>query len=271
MTRHELFLYWLCLGFPAVLCVLVYLRGAHRRLPLFSAHAAILVAGTIGVQIAYQRFGFRSAPSYYAAWIAATVIILSRFAAIVELCRHGLREYRGVWALTWRVLAGLAAFLFAHAAVDAWGQPNWIAVYGLTIERDIAITSFAILVSMLAIRNYYGLRLEPLQKWVAVGMCFVCAVDVVNNAMLRDLFMRHMASWAQTNYQIERANDVWNAIRTSALVVSIGVWCFALRKPLPAKASAPALLPDTVYRELSPAVNLRLRAFNSRLMELLKS
>jgi hypothetical protein len=31
------------------------------------------------------------------------------------------------------------------------------------------------------------------------------------------------------------------------------------------------LLPAEVYRELSPAVNLRLRAFNDRLMGLLKS
>ena len=33
---------------------------------------------------------------------------------------------------------------------------------------------------------------------------------------------------------------------------------------------APVLLPAEVYRELSPAINLRLSAFNDRLVELLK-
>jgi hypothetical protein len=60
-------------------------------------------------------------------------------------------------------------------------------------------------------------------------------------------------------------------IRTSGEIISISIWCYALRKPLPAPAKDPVLLPAEVYRELSPAVNLRLRAFNDRLMGLLKS
>jgi hypothetical protein len=36
------------------------------------------------------------------------------------------------------------------------------------------------------------------------------------------------------------------------------------------RIEAPEMLPAEVYRELSPAINLRLSAFNDRLAELLK-
>jgi len=71
--------------------------------------------------------------------------------------------------------------------------------------------------------------------------------------------------------KIERVSEMWNLIRFSSFMVSMGIWCFALRKPLPAPAKEPVLLPAEVYRELSPALNLRLRAFNDRLQELLKT
>jgi hypothetical protein len=70
--------------------------------------------------------------------------------------------------------------------------------------------------------------------------------------------------------QVESANDLWNSIRTFGFISSISIWCYALRKPLPAPATEPVLLPAEVYRELSPLVNLRLRAFNERLLEILK-
>ena len=69
---------------------------------------------------------------------------------------------------------------------------------------------------------------------------------------------------------MEHAIGLWASIRTSGDIISVGVWCYALRKPLPAPAKEPVLLPAGVYREFSPEVNLRLRAFNDRLLELLK-
>jgi hypothetical protein len=173
----------------------------------------------------------------------------------------------------------LALFLLAHAALDAWGQPNRLAIYGLTLDRDLDIASIAILAVLLLIRGYYGLTLEYLQRWVAFGICFFCAVDVINNTILRDLFtgqmyfwfsIRHMSLWPALKPQIERANDLYGTIRVFSLMTSVGIWCFALRKPVAAPAKAPVLLSADVYREFSPAVNLRLRAFNDRLLEMMK-
>jgi hypothetical protein len=279
MTFQELLLYWSMVGFEILLCGLVYFRNVQRRLPFFAIYVNLLLLSSLGVKLAYQHFGFRSPASYNSAWIAAGIVGIARFVAVGELCRFELRAYRGIWALTWRILALLAVFFLGHAAIDAWGQIGDISIYGLTIERDVAITSIAILLALLLIRKYYGLTLEPLLMWLAVGMCVISVIDILNNAMLYKVFTgplvfwffgRYMSSWAGLQTQVERANDLWNVIRTFGFVSSISIWCYALRKPLPAPAAEPVLLPAEVYRELSPVVNVRLRAFNSRLLEILK-
>jgi len=260
--------------------MLVYFRNLQRRLPFFAVHAILLLMGTLGIQLVYHHFGFRSSASYDAAWVTAGAIVIARSFAIGELCRYELRAYQGIWALTWRILALLVVFFLGHAAINAWGRAGGIPIYGLTIERDIAISSIVILLTLLLIRNYYGLTLEPLHIWIAIGMCFISIVEVMNNTILFNtltgrlffwFFGRYAFSWPRLRSQVESAGDLWNMIRTSGEIISISIWCYALRKPLPTPAKDPVLLPAEVYRELSPAVNLRLRAFNDRLMGLLKS
>jgi hypothetical protein len=279
MTRLDLILSSLTLGFEIILFSLVYVRGLQRRLPFFAAYATLLVISTLAMLVVYLCFGFQSAGFYYAGWITISMDILGRSLAVAELCRYGLRAYRGIWALTWRALIVLAVFLVAHATVDAWGQPNRIAIYGLTIERDADISAVAILAALLLIRNYYGFSPDRLSRSIAAGILFLCAADIINNTMVRDLFAGPLFSWFSSGQaalwpalrpQIERVNEMWNFIRFSSFMVSMGIWCFALRKPLPVLAKDPGLLPASVYEEFSPALNLYLRAFNDRLQELLK-
>jgi hypothetical protein len=279
MNHRELLLYWSTVGFEILLCGLVYSRNLQRRLPFFTIYANLLLLSNLGVPLVYRHFGFRSLASYEAAWIAAGIVGIARFVAIGELCRFELRAYRGIWALTWRILTLLAVFLLGSAASDAWGQVGGIPIYGLTIERDVAVASIAIVLALLTIRKYYGLTLEPMLMWIAVGMSVISIIDILNNAILYKVFTgpltfwffgRYTSSWSGMKDQVESANDLWNSIRTFGFISSISIWCYALRKPLPAPATEPVLLPAEVYRELSPVVNLRLRAFNERLLEILK-
>jgi hypothetical protein len=279
MTHRELILYWSTVGFETLLCVLVYSRKLQLRLPFFTTHSIFILVCTMGVGLAYHHFGFRSSASYNAYSITEGLIIIARGFAIAELCRYELRAYQGIWALTWRLLGLLAVFFLGHAAVNAWGQVGGIPIYRLTIERDVAISSIVILLAVLLIRNYYGLTLEPIHMWIAIGMLFISVNQIINdtilfNAYTGDLFDwffgRYASSWSDLRPQVESANDLWNTIRASGDVISISIWCYALRKPLPAPARDPVLLPAQVYGEISPEVNLRLRAFNDRLLELMK-
>jgi hypothetical protein len=110
-------------------------------------------------------------------------------------------------------------------------------------------------------------------------MLLIYFIAVMNNTILHGtltgslvmwLFGRYASTWPSLRPQVESAFGLWGSIRASGDIISIGIWCYALRKPLPAPAEEPVLLPAEVYRELSPAVNLRLRTFNNRLLELLK-
>jgi hypothetical protein len=212
-------------------------------------------------------------------WGTLLLNALARSVAIAELCRYGLRNYPGIWALAWRVLGAMSALLFAHAAWDAWGQPNGIAIYGTTLDRDLALASITILALLFLIRKYYGLAFEPLQRLIAAGICFVCAVDVIGNTILHNLLTGYLFSWFLTSQkalwpvlepQVRRLDDIWSTIHLFAFMFSMGIWCYALRKPVPAPSEIPVLLPSEVYREISPAINMRLSAFNNRLVELLK-
>ena len=270
MTRYEIFLFSVILGLEILLCGLVYLRKLHWRLPLFATYTTTMLVCSVALLITFSRFGFRSGPSVYASWYAIAVTSLARSAATVELCRASLRAYQGIWALTWRLLGVMIAMFFVHAAIDARGQPNWFTASSMIIERDVEIASAVILVGILLVGKYYRLSIDPLQKLLGLGILLFCIVEFVNNSVVRDLLLRGGTAWTITKPFAEQTWHVWNTVQAMAADTSIGLWCFALRKPLPTRIESPALLPADVYRELSPAINLRLRAFNARLVELLK-
>jgi hypothetical protein len=279
MNHLENFLFWSTLSFEIILCGFVFTSKVWRILPLFAAYTYVILVGAIGVWFTYEYFGFNSHTSYYAYWGSVLLNAAARSLAIAELCRYGLRAYRGIWALVWRVLTALSALLFARAAMDAWGQPNKVAIYGATLDRDLALASIVILAVLFLIRKYYGIAFEPLQRAIAVGICFISAVDVIGNTILRNLYASYLFSWFLASQkdlwpalrpQFLRVNDMWSTVHLFSFMFSMGIWCFALRKPVPAPSESPLLLPVEVYREMSPAINLRLSAFNDRLAELLK-
>jgi hypothetical protein len=279
MNHLEIFLFWSTLLFEITLCGFVFTRKVQRILPLFATYTYVVLAGAIGFWLTYKYFGFSSPVSTKAYWGSVLLNAAARSLAIAELCHYGLRAYRGIWALVWRVLTALSIFLFARAAMDAWGQPNGIAIYGATLDRDLALASIVILAALILVRNYYGLAVEALQRAIAVGICFICGIDVIGNTILRNLFTGYLFSWFLTSQkalwpalssQAQRVDDIWSTVHLFSFMFSMGIWCFALRKPLPAPSENPVLLPAEVYRELSPAINTRLTTFNSRLVEMLK-
>ncbi len=279
MNHLESFLNWSTISFEVVLCGFVFARKVQRILPLFAAYTCVLLSCGIGVWLTYEYFGISSLISIYAYWGSILLSAAVRSLAIAELCRYGLRAYAGIWALVWRVLTALSILLFAHAAMDARGQPNQFAIYGMTLDRDLAFASIVILAVLLLFRNYYGLALEPLQRSIAVGICLICGVDVIGNTIFRNLFTGYLSSWFLTSQkdlwpalrpQVQHVNDIWSTVHLSFFMFSMGIWCYALRKPIPARAEAPELLPAEVYQELSPAINMRLATFNDRMLELLK-
>lgn len=279
MNHLELLLYLSALSLEVTVCGLVCLRNVFRPLPVFSVYVFVLLTCDVVSGLLAYHWSYRSASLFYASWALSGVSLAARCLAVAELCHYKLRAYQGIWKLTWRILVLLALAFVAHGAVDAWNQPSRMAIYVLTIGRDAAIASLVILIWLLLIYNYYDLSFEPLQMWVAVGMTFLSTVVFLNDTFLRDnftgylsfwFFTKYMSLWPQVKSQVEGATELWNVIRSASFLLTLGIWSFALRKPLPAPKREPQLLPAEIYAKVSPAVNLRLRAINDRLLELLK-
>jgi hypothetical protein len=279
MNQLENFLWLSTILFEVVLCGFVSARKVQQILPLFAVYAWVLLTGSIGLWLVDEYIGFTSPIAVHAYWVNVLVNAFVRSFAIAELCRYGLRNYRGIWALVWRALVAISALFLAHAALDARGQPNGIAIYGTTLDRDLALASIAILTVLFLIRKYYGLALDPLQRLIAAGICFSCVVDVIGNTILRGVFTGYLFGWFLTSQkalwpvlepQVQRLDDIFSTFHLFAFMFSMGIWCYALRRPVNALSEIPALLPAEVYREISPAINMRLNTFNNRLVELLK-
>jgi hypothetical protein len=239
------------------LCVLIFWRGLHRRLPIFTSYVVLVLLGAILVWGVYRRWGYRSWTAWYFAWTAQGVAVLARGAAVAELCWKILRAYSGVWGLAWRVLALLAVLLTAHAMVAAEADAHWVVPFVLTADRGLETMIAAVLLAVLATCAYYRISVEPSYRWIAVGLCFNSIVQALNNSFLRNWLSTHIL--------------FWNGIRLSSFYIAMVVWCVALWKPLPAERPAPVLLGQQVYDELTPQVNYRLRMLNQRLLEILRS
>ncbi|HEV2522343.1 MAG TPA: hypothetical protein VGT24_08180 [Candidatus Acidoferrales bacterium] len=279
MNHLETLLMCLTVASEVLLCGFVFARRAQEVLPFFAAYTSTLLAASLGLWVVYRTFGFQSQAGYYYYWTSLLINAVMRSLAIAELCRYKLRFYRGIWGLVWRLLIVLSMVFILHAAFDTWGQPNRLAIYSLTLNRDLAISSVGILAALLLIHNYYGLSLEPLQKTIAAGICFVSAMDVVSDTILRTLLTGYLlplftasrtSLWFALKPYYDRVSDLWSTIYLICFMAAMGIWGYALRRPIPAPAKAPVLLSAEVYRKLSPAINLRLSAFNDRLVELLK-
>src|SRR5579872_41248 len=141
MNRLEFFLALLSLFSLMTLCGVILARNALHVLPLFATYSFVLLISAAGGLLVFKLYGFNSPTSYYFYWGSVLMNAVARSFAIAELCRYGLRAYRGIWALVWRVLTLLSVLLIARTIYDAWGQPNRVGIYGTSIDRDLALAS----------------------------------------------------------------------------------------------------------------------------------
>jgi hypothetical protein len=258
-------------GLEVLVCALIYRRGLYRRLPFFAAYLTVLVASEGLGWAVYSVFGFGSWAAYDAAWTIHAILLAALGLAIGELCSRMLRAYPGIWALAWRILTAVGFLFLVHAAVESASRPYWLGTFVLALERDLELTATGVLFALLLIGRYYTLEMNSLERRIAGGLCFLLVVVVMTNAVMVQAMARHLTSRLAYAAWMADAQTWWNSAQGLAAMCVLVMWALALRKPIPAERPAPVLLPDSAYRELSPAVNFRLRALNTRLLELLKS
>jgi len=219
----------------------------------------------------FRKFGFWSHAYYCLAWAVVGMLLMAELLVTAELCYRGLRAYKGIWAMTWRLLVGLFAVLLVHATYGALGQPRPIGSLILTLNRDLALASAVILVAILIVVRHYQLEFGALERRIAIGLCAYYITIVLSDSLLIQWYVSHLPTFRGYPPSLVAPAAWWEGAQLAVTVVILGAWCLALRKPLPAPRPAPQILPAGTYGEFSPAMNSRLRTINARLMNVLKA
>lgn len=241
------------------LTVLFYVvtRRHFRTIPLFSLYIALNLCQAAFLYFVYSRFGFTSLIAHQSSWLSELIILTAQALAATEILHRVLRQYAGIWALAWRLVAVAAVIVISYVLFSAKESPDWSL---MILNRGYHLTFAVTLISCLSLVRFYSIPIDPLYKTLMGGFCFLSCTIVVANTLLQMLFLRHFPN----------ADVVWNYME---MVVFAGVqiaWAVALRHPARVQ-DKPTMLPPSTYERLSTDVNSRLRALNDVLSRFLRA
>jgi hypothetical protein len=230
-----------------VLCLLL-VRGHIRALPLFSLYLVTNLLQTVLLHFTYQYVDPKSMIAFKIAWGSEAVVTCTRAFAVAEICRHLFAGYRGIWSLVWRVLLSCAVLVLAYSALVS--NHRWSMVV-LGAGRALELSIAAVIVALFVFLRHYQVTPDPTLRALALGFCLYACVAVINYTILES--------------QPNRYLPLWSLLGVVTFLASLSIWTWALRIEVPRPVFNPILLPGSVYRRLSPEINLQLRRLNERL------
>jgi len=246
-----------CWAFSLLLRVLLLslllFRGNVRSFPFFSFYLSVNISKALAVYFTYAVWGSTSPIAFKIAWGSQALVMCARVLAVAELCRLLLAGYRGVWSLAWRVLLSCVVLVLVYSAFVSKHSWSWAILGGI---RALELTIAAVIVALFVFLRHYRVAAQPTLRALALGFCLYSCVAVLNTTILEQLPARYFTAW--------------NWLDIVAFLACLLVWTWALRKSIPRPVLNPMLLPGSVYRQLSPEINLRLRLLNERLCQFWK-
>jgi hypothetical protein len=238
-------------------CATLLFRGRFRKLPVFTAYISLNLCQAGFLYVVYAHFGFSSHTAEVLAWWSEVSTLILRSLATAEVLRLALGPYRGIWGLGWRVLAVAFGGVFSYAAIEAGRNIAWFLVLA---ERGLNFAFAVALVACLLLVRHYMVPVRPTYKALLAGFCFYSCTVVLASMAAQTFILRGFA-----HYQ-----PIWQAATTLSFAIVQVVWAVALRKPLPVEENQHVLLPASIYQQLSPEINQRLRALNEQLIQFWK-
>ena len=229
---------------------LLVLRRNVNNYPAFSVYIFMTLAQSGLLFLAIQKWGFSSLMSWWIGWGTQAVVLGARAFAVAELCWHILGRFRGIWALSRRILVSSGAVVLGYALVTA--RHDWRLVLN-TLELGLELAVAAVIVTVLLFARYYKVAVKPALRLLAIGFCGYSCISVLNDAILE--------KWLSSYVQL------WNAFGMIAFLACLLVWNWAFRMPV-AQPANPAFIDGSIYMRLIPEVNWRLRSLDEQLIEM---
>jgi hypothetical protein len=227
---------------------LLLLRRRIQSFPFFTVYLITNISKAWLVDSAYHVWGSKPLTYYAIAWGLEAVVTCTRALAVMELCRLLLAGYRGIWSLAWRILAACAVLVMLYASLVSDHRWN-MAV--LSANRALELTIASVIVALFVFLRHYRVAAEPTIRLLALGFFIYACVSVVNYTVLE----RWLGAYL----------PVWSALGVFTYLFCLLVWIWAFRKSMPQPSAGPTLLPRSLYDEVSPEINSRLRALNEKL------
>lgn len=240
-----------------VVGTLIVIRGYFRRLPFFSAYTALNLCQAVSLYAMYHYYGDASTQSYIVAWVSEAITLAARLWATVELLRLVLMSYRGIWGMTWRLLAFTCPMVLALVGIFSRSDAQ---VFVMQVDSGYHIVFAVALILCLGLLHYYPIRVEPVYKVLLLGFCWYSCARILANAALHGFsYAQYLHYWS-----------VWQILSMSPYLLVLILWASALSQPAPATQQQPTLLTASEYRDIAPEITAQLQAINRRLMNFWK-
>ena len=212
MTPIQYAIFWLGMGLE----FLILWRGVRLGLVRHYPYLYIYLASAFVRVVCLIPLREISSPFYpLAYWWSHALMSIFRFLILWEIFRQCFflrKSIRAVAsAIILLVLTGLfAAFLFDFGVATGLFSPR---SFFPDFERRINLSQVAVLVAIMSMVQYYGIRLGRNMWGVSIGLGSYLALSIVNHALLE---------------QISSYFPLWQWTSSLSFVGLLGIWTWAL-------------------------------------------
>lgn len=237
------------------LAVLTVLILSHRFLEykFFVGYLLVnLLQTAIGIA-AYRGYGFEHTLSYVVGWTTQGAVVLVRALAVTQICYLILGKYKGIWALAARIL-GLAGGIVFLSAIYFGRSDYFRGIITLEVSLEACIATGV--VGLFLFARYYHVPVEPVAGLLGLGLGLLSCFKILNDLILERF--AHIYGFA------------WNNASSAIFVFALGIWVWAVAKPIAVAIPEPKLLTPQLYAQAMPQVNERLASLNEQLTRLLQ-
>jgi len=242
-------------GLATLLTLLLFCRAIVfsqiSEFPFFFLYLFInLLQTAIGIFL-YQGYGFMTAFTFRLAWTTQGIVVIARAVAAAEICYLVLGNYKGIWALASRILGFCGLVVIGLALYfGKSGYAHGIITLEVGLEAGIATG----IVGLFLFARYYQVRVVPVIGQLGLGFGILSCFKIFNDLIVQ---------------KFPKATSVsWNYASSSAFLIILLVWVWALRRPVSVRVRKPIMKSAIAYADLMPQVNQRLARLNEQLTQL---
>ena len=246
-----LFLWGLATALALLLLALNFAYHQVRKISFFNVYLGVNLLQTVLLVILYSGYGFASETAYILGWTTQGAVVFARALAAVEICYLALGDFKGVWSLATRILS--VAGLLVLCIATYFGRINYqsaVSTFEIGMEACIATAVAGLFLFV----RYYNVQVRPEIRLLALGFGLLSCFKILNDLIFERLARVHGTGW--------------NNASSTAFVLVLLTWMWALRKPLEEKTPQPILNSPVLYLNLMPQVNERLAKLNDQLIRL---